>query len=156
MKDLPMENNNPIVNADMLRMQDLIAEGMPPRQACEAVGIPRSQFASLMKNGQDDARCEINSPQALFYKSVVNGRQAFAEMAIAGIKSAGAKDWKAFAYLLERNSPEDYRTDIQQSDADDKVTIINDVVAVDDGETAVNSEGDEKEATEGENDEVKR
>ena len=121
-------------------MRELISAGMPPRQACESVGLPRSKFASVMREGEEDSEMGINTPASKFYQAVSEGRARFAKKAIDGIVGAGERDWKALAYLLERSSPTDYRADVQESDDSQRVTLINDVVPNDDEPKEVESD----------------
>jgi len=103
------------------RICELITEGAFKVGAAKGVGIAYKTMRAWELENQD------------FCAAIKKAEEAREHVLLAMIKLAGAEDWKALAWILERTRPDKYslvarsRDDIAEVEADSRETISLDV-----------------------------
>lgn len=92
-----------------------VAAGTPIPTAAAEMGIPKStwqHWPKMAKDHQEEGRLpgfgEGESPYLVWAAYMQQAKATFEGSAIRGIRTHGANDWKALAWLLERRMPDRY------------------------------------------------
>lgn len=82
-----------------------ITRGVPAKTAAQAVGISVRTFNDWLKRGLEAADDdEREAPFVAFAEAVEEARARFVAVHVENVAAAGADDWKASAWLLERRT----------------------------------------------------
>ncbi len=74
--------------------------------AAQVAGVSRATFHAWMERGDPDGTKVADEPFREFRRRVDNARAEGEQASVALIRRAGVTDWKAVAWLLERQFPE--------------------------------------------------
>lgn len=108
----------------------VLEEGMPPKRACEYVGLPHKLFEIWMQRGepQFDEETEeiVEAPQPYytFWQEVTKSMHAAERQALETIR-LGPKNWQASAWYLERTRKEDYGKDVDNNHQQGATTHVH-------------------------------
>lgn len=97
-----------------------IAIGVPLIQAALSCGIPRRTFTRWLEFGREE---NAREPYRTFAAGVDRALADFAVNGIREVASAGAKDWRAKAYLLDHGVPEYVEQEQAKRGKGDGVTV---------------------------------
>ncbi len=86
----------------------LIGEGLFRKDACLLSGISRETFYQWIKEGKQDAKEGKESLERELYEGLEVAEAKAVQVHVNNIKTAGARDWKASAWWLERTRHNDY------------------------------------------------
>lgn len=92
----------PELLADLSR---LVAEGHYIQTACQALGVPRTNYYRWLRVGEADSEQGHTSPEAVFWHTLKTA-EAQGEITVGRRWQLGGKDWPAYATWNERKNPE--------------------------------------------------
>lgn len=93
----------------------LLRQGNYIGTVCQAVGLPRRTFGEWMARGKSDS--PDDSIYVDFREQVTQARAVGEARSVASIVTASKDDWKAAAWLLERQYPERWgKTSVRMRD----------------------------------------
>lgn len=88
------------------RMVAIFEAGGLIGNACAVAGITHKTYCEWMKRGDPEGSAQRDAPFREFRERVTEARQVAEARNVAIITTAAAKDWRAAAWLLERQAPE--------------------------------------------------
>lgn len=85
-----------------------IGEGLFRKDACLLAGISRDTFYQWIKEGKHDAKEGKLTNERELYEGLEIAEAKAVKVHVRNVQLAGAKDWKASAWWLERTRHNDY------------------------------------------------
>ena len=132
---IPMKEHT---QSDYDNLYNLVSQGIPPRLACEYAGFDRANFKRTMNDGAEDYLRGIDSPEAKFYSSVLEGRKFFTSKVVGEIMS-NEKDSVTKMKLLAKFEKDDFGEEAQTKGAEDDKVVLVDAVPIEDEPKQVES-----------------
>lgn len=74
--------------------------------AAAAVGVSKKTFYEWLKRGDPDGTRAVDAPYRAFREQIEKSRAEGESALVAVIRNAAVKDWKAAAWMLERQTPD--------------------------------------------------
>ena len=102
------QENYKCTKARVNKILRLIGEGLFKKDACLLAGISRETFYQWIKEGKQDALEEKHTLERELYEGLEVAEAKAVKVHVNNIKTAGARDWKASAWWLERTRHNDY------------------------------------------------
>ena len=102
------QENYKCTKARVNKILRLIGEGLFKKDACLLAGISRETFYQWIRGGKQDAKEGKESLERELYEGLEVAEAKAVMVHVNNIKTAGASDWKASAWWLERTKPNDY------------------------------------------------
>lgn len=102
-------NTNTLTKVNIDALCTMVKDGVPRTQAAAALGINRITLWGWMKQAETITKPANDRERLLVYLMVELGkaRSKFCERCIKMIQVKGGEDWRAWAFLAERQFPEE-------------------------------------------------
>lgn len=90
----------------IVKMEQILAAGGYVETAAAVAGVSKSTFFAWLERGDPEGAKAENAPYRAFRARIERARAQGETRAVTLIATAASKDWKAAAWMLERQFPE--------------------------------------------------
>ncbi len=90
------------------KISEHLENGATYQAAASMSGISNSTLKSWMQKGNEAIEKDIDNIYVAFVSAVTHARENWKQSLVEQIRQAGTEDWRALAWLLERQFPKEY------------------------------------------------